>query len=342
MRVRPPSNGSRRNQHLNRRALILSAAAAAGSLGTHVRVGLAQAASPSPFGYPISWSAAVPGDGFLIRHGYVTENTWYLPGFWHTGEDWYALDGLTAGAEVLAIGDGDVVFAGSDYPGRVVIVRHAADLFSMYGHLAYELMVEEGMTVRRGDPLGTVLARGDNVPDHLHFEVRNFLLTAAVNGEAPRYGFACGSLCPPGPGYWPIAAPDHPSEQGWRNPTHVINGRAFSDGETAVGTSTIVAEGAPPLIVLHASPDGAPIAGRGAELKVAPGMQFPLLAVDHGPEDTGESSADAYRLWYRIRLLDGTEPWVRAATASASDTGSDGRPSAVRFSFLISIPSAPA
>ncbi len=108
--------------------------------------------------YPIAKAGGIPGDGFFIRHGFDTENTWYNPGYWHTGEDWYALDGDTAGAEVQAVAAGEVVYAGSNYPGRVVIVRHAGDIYSMYGHLDPALEVGEGQQVTRGDVLGTVLA----------------------------------------------------------------------------------------------------------------------------------------------------------------------------------------
>ena len=58
------------------------------------------------------------------------------------------------------------------------------------------------------------------------------------------------------------------------------------------------------------------------------------VAVEAGAEDTTGTSAEAYRVWYRIALPDGAEGWVRAATAVANDTGSDGRPSSVRFDFL--------
>src|SRR5215208_8219291 len=99
---------------------------------------------PLSFGYPVGQPGRVFGDGFLIRHGYATENTWYLPGYLHAGEDWYTAEGDAAGAGVYAAAAGEVVFAGSDYPGRVVIVQHTDDLFSMYGHLAYALAVELG------------------------------------------------------------------------------------------------------------------------------------------------------------------------------------------------------
>lgn len=64
------------------------------------------------------------------------------------------------------------------------------------------------------------------------------------------------------------------------------------------------------------------------------GDRFPLLAVDPGAEDATGPSAEARRIWYQIALPDGEQGWVLAAFPSANDTGSDGRPSAVRFDFL--------
>ena len=231
---------------------------------------------------------------------------------------------------VYATAIGKVVFAGSDYPGRVVIVRHADDLFSMYGHLDYALLVEVGDVVERGQPLGAILARTDGrAPSHLHFEIRTFLTTPEVNGDAPRYGFACGVDCPPGPGYWPIDAPEHPSVIGWRNPTHLIGSHTeLLDGSEAVVAMTATGEvdvwSAPP-------PDGAePL----RTLLLRPGDRYALLAIDAGQAASEGTSAEAYRLWYRITLPDGTAGWVQAALPAANDTGSDGRPSSVRFQLL--------
>lgn len=270
-----------------------------------------------------------PGAGFLIRHGYACENTWFFPGYWHTGEDWYRADGDTAGLDVNAAAAGEVVFAGSDYPGRVVILRHDDGLYSMYGHLDDALAVVEGDAVERGQQLGTVLARADGrAPSHLHFEVRTFLTTPEVNGSVPRYGFNCGVECPPGPGYWPIDAPEHPSAMGWRNPTHVINGRAWPDGVPR-GLSMmaiVLAAGSAPLWTAPADEDGAE---QVAELPLSPGDRYPLLAVATGEEAAIETSAETYRLWYQIRVEDGATGWVQAAVPSSVETGADGRPSAV-------------
>ena len=71
-------------------------------------------ASPIPpaYSYPIGTPGKPLGDGFFIRHGVQVENTWYNPGYWHTGEDWYAIEGDTAGAHVYAVADGEVACAG--------------------------------------------------------------------------------------------------------------------------------------------------------------------------------------------------------------------------------------
>jgi murein DD-endopeptidase MepM/ murein hydrolase activator NlpD len=283
------------------------------------------------FSYPIGAPGKPLGDGFFIRHGAAVENTWYNPGYWHTGEDWYAIDADTAGAQVYAIAGGEVVYTGANYPGRVVIVRHAADLFSMYGHLDPALSVRVGQQLSRGALIGTVLRREDQTPNHLHFEVRTFLTTREVNGAAPRYPFRCGRNCPPGPGYWPIDAPDLPSDLGWRNPTHVINRRMLP--EAASSQVVVASTPASDTVTLWSAPPGDAAKAPLGELRLRPGERFTLLGVYAGPEDTRATSALAYQLWYHVQLPDGRGGWVQAAVASAFETGGDGRPSSVYFNL---------
>lgn len=295
-------------------------------------------ATPAPalnaaWSYPIGLPERGLGDGFFIRHGYTTENTWYNPGYWHTGEDWYALDGDTAGAGVYAVADGEVVYAGSNYPGRVVIVRHAEELYSMYGHLDPALTVTVGDQVARGQPLGTVLRRGDDVPNHLHFELRTFLTTSEVNGDRPRYDFRCGPNCAPGPGYWPLDAPDLPTALGWRNPTHLINRRAFPAAAAGnLGEVVVAAQPMSSSVTLWAqvAENGAPQQAQG-EIGLQPGARFTLLEVRAGPEATEATGAESYALWYRVQMPDGREGWLAAAVPSPFERGSDGQPAAVRF-----------
>lgn len=317
---------------LTRRSLV--AALLAGS--TRAIPGPARAQPRAlAFSYPIGLPGRVLGDGFIVRHGYATENTWYNPGWLHTGEDWYLIEGDTAGVGIYAVAAGEVVFAGFDYPGPVVIVRHAPDRFSMYGHLDYALAVEPGEPVAQGQLLGTVLDRHDGrAPSHLHFEFRTFLTTPEVNGDAPRYAYGCGFQCPPGPGYWPIDAPEHPSALGWRNPTHAAASLASFGDEPAPSAEVIVAAGASGEGEVWSAPADQVGAEPTGSLPLAPGERYALSAVATGdPAGTG-TSAEAYRLWYRIVLPTGDEGWVDAVRPSAEETGSDGRPSAIRFVFL--------
>jgi murein DD-endopeptidase MepM/ murein hydrolase activator NlpD len=318
------------HSYASRRAILRGSIAAA--LASRVRPVSAQTGGPE-FSLPIGSPGQVLGDGFFVRHGYATENTWYNPGWWHTGEDFYVPGGNAAGAGVYAVADGEIVFAGSEYPGLVVIVRHADDLYSMYGHLDHTLAVERG-SVRRGQLLGTVLDRTDGrAPSHLHFELRTFLTTTEVNGDAPRYSYGCGFNCAPGPGYWPIDAPEHPSDMGWRNPTHVIAHRCF-DGSPPARSEAIVASGASASTELWSLPSDRADARHFGDLPLNAGDRYPLLSIAAGAEASRATSAEGYRLWYRIALPDGQSAWVRAASPSTNDTGSDGRPSSIRLDFL--------
>ncbi len=289
---------------------------------------------PPAWIYPIRYPGRPPGDGFLIRHGFQTENTWYNPGDWHTGEDWYALEDDTAGAEIVAVAPGVVDYADGNYPGRVVIVRHADHVYSMYGHLDNALSVAEGQTVERGQLLGTVLRRGDDTPNHLHFELRSFFTADPVNGPAPRYAYRCGPQCAPGPGYWPISAPELPGAVGWFNPTHQIARNAWPEpgtpGEVVVATAPVS-----PTLDLYAAVDenGVPSEPSGT-LALEAGSRYTMLESRAGPQRPPTTSAESYSLWYRLALPDGRDGWVAGLAASANDTGSDGRPSSVRFNFL--------
>lgn len=321
----------------HRRKLLVTGAGAA-LAGRFARTA---AQLTAEFAYPVALPGHVPGDGFVVRHGYAVENTWYNPGWWHTGEDWYRIEGNTAGVGVHAVAPGDVVFAGSDYPGPVVIVQHAPDLFSVYGHLAFDLAVAAGERLGGGQILGTVLDRTDGrASSHVHFELRTFLTSPDVNGETPRYGYGCGYQCPPGPGYWPIDAPEHPSALGWRNPTHLIGPRAFGPNGPATGSEVVVAESAPPTVDVWTAPLGEEAAEPFASLPLVGGERHAVLAVDAGAPAGEGTSAEAYRLWYRIALPNGDEGWVQAAVAANDETGSDGRPSTVKFVLLPAFPAA--
>jgi murein DD-endopeptidase MepM/ murein hydrolase activator NlpD len=86
----------------------------------------------------------------------------------HPGIDIHARYGMP----VSAGGDGQVVFAGRDPGyGGLVIVAHAGNVATLYGHLS-AIYVRDGQSVKRGQPLGAVGASGRATGAHLHYEVR--------------------------------------------------------------------------------------------------------------------------------------------------------------------------
>jgi hypothetical protein len=220
------------------------------------------------------------------------------------GEDWYAIeDAETGGADVIAASAGTVVFVGSDYPGRVVILKNDGDLHSMYSHLEFDLAVAGGDEVTPGQRLGSVLTQVDGAaPSHLHFEMRRFLFAAEVNGDAPRYDVGCGVQCAPGPGYWPIDAPEHPAAIEWHNPTHQIAALASAEELPRGARTSVSRSGAGREIECRTQPDTA-TGDTFLALQLVAGNTYPLLEVRGGdPASTG-TSAEAYDLWFRIGLF---------------------------------------
>lgn len=76
------------------------------------------------------------------------------------------------GASITAAAEGDVVYAGSDLPayGTLVLVRHADNYVTAYGH-ARRALVREGQHVRAGEAIAELGPRSSGRP-RLLFQVR--------------------------------------------------------------------------------------------------------------------------------------------------------------------------
>lgn len=276
----------------------------------------------------------VPGNHCYLRHGFTCENVAFQPDWWHTGENWYLNEGDSGGALIYAVTEGVVVFTGSDYPGRVIVIEHAGGLYSMYGHLDYDLPVSIGEVVSMGQVIGSVLYRTDGrSPSHLHFELRDWHINPEVNGDSPRYDYPCGYNCSPGPGYWPMSDEQLPVEMGWRNPTHVLQGRALAADYS--GQIEVVVDVAPLMATttIYDQPGNLSSAEALDELNLHPGDRYPLLAIVAGDEQTQATAAEAYQVWHQIEFIAGEAGWVRGVVPSDEQVGNDGRAVALRVNF---------
>ncbi|MEZ0259435.1 MAG: peptidoglycan DD-metalloendopeptidase family protein [Alphaproteobacteria bacterium] len=77
------------------------------------------------------------------------------------------------GTPVLSAADGAVAYVGDSLKsyGNLVLVRHPGGMVTAYAHLN-NVTVKPGMTLKKGQPIGTVGSTGAVANAQLHFEVR--------------------------------------------------------------------------------------------------------------------------------------------------------------------------
>jgi len=87
----------------------------------------------------------------------------------HQGVDYAA----ATGTPIMAAGDGKITFAGwkGGY-GRTVIIQHANNVSTLYGHMSRFGNFKTGSRVRQGDVIGQIGSSGLATGPHLHYEFR--------------------------------------------------------------------------------------------------------------------------------------------------------------------------
>jgi lipoprotein NlpD len=114
--------------------------------------------APPSSGFAWRW----PADGALVGRFQAGEPT-------RQGVDIAGSEG----APVRAAADGTVVYSGAGLVGygELVIVKHAGQWLSAYGHNRKRL-VNEGQLVKAGQPIAEMGHSGAAPRDMLHFEIR--------------------------------------------------------------------------------------------------------------------------------------------------------------------------
>ena len=123
----------------------------------------------------------------------VTSEYGRRDGRYHEGVDLRA----KVGTPVYAVDDGTVSHSGklSGY-GRMVVVRHAGGLFSVYAHHSRNL-VKKGEKVKRGQKIALSGNSGRSSGPHLHFEVRKGVAAVDPLRILPRKGSGTVALFSP-------------------------------------------------------------------------------------------------------------------------------------------------
>jgi murein DD-endopeptidase MepM/ murein hydrolase activator NlpD len=114
--------------------------------------------------------SAVGSDAFIWPvQGTVTRNFKQGGKHRHDGIDIAA----PKGTPIMAAASGKVIFSdwGPGGYGRIVILRHDADLVTVYAH-NHQNLVKVGQQVQRGERIATVGRSGRATGYHLHFEIR--------------------------------------------------------------------------------------------------------------------------------------------------------------------------
>ncbi len=111
---------------------------------------------------------ASPSDGYISSPYGWRSHPLLGRGRLHAGIDFAAGYGST----IRAADSGTVIYSGwyGGY-GKTVIINHGKGITTLYGH-ASELYVQEGESVKRGQPISAIGSTGFSTGPHLHFEVR--------------------------------------------------------------------------------------------------------------------------------------------------------------------------
>lgn len=124
-----------------------------------------------------SWTWPVPAS-HMITSGYGQRD-----GGFHKGID----IGAPTGTPIVAVDDGQVLFAGSASGfGHWIVIQHSNGVMSVYGHMYGDgVLVAPGQIVHKGQVIGKVGSDGESTGPHLHFGVATGISGGRMNYVNP-------------------------------------------------------------------------------------------------------------------------------------------------------------
>ena len=107
------------------------------------------------------------------KYRWPTDDGYYISTYYSGSHDGIDIAGISYGANIYAIYDGEVVTSGyTSTNGNYVVIKDSKGIYSLYAHLSRR-NVNQGDRVTKGQIIGHAGSTGNSTGVHLHFSVWN-------------------------------------------------------------------------------------------------------------------------------------------------------------------------
>ncbi len=103
------------------------------------------------------------------KYGWPTDSNYYISTYYSKSHDGIDIAGISYGANIYAIYDGEVVTSSySSTNGNYIIIKDTKGIYSLYAHLS-KRNVNQGNKVSKRQIIGQAGSTGNSTGVHLHF-----------------------------------------------------------------------------------------------------------------------------------------------------------------------------
>ena len=107
------------------------------------------------------------------KYIWPTDDGYYISTYYSGSHDGIDIAGISYGANIYAIYDGEVITSSyTSTNGNYIIIRDTKGIYSIYAHLS-KRNVNNGDKVTKGEIIGQAGSTGNSTGVHLHFSVWN-------------------------------------------------------------------------------------------------------------------------------------------------------------------------